>query len=32
MTAPDNQRAQAVYKRVGATGSDWVEFELELES
>ena len=30
MTAPDNQRAQAVYKRVGATGSDWVEFELEL--
>ena len=32
MTAPDNQRAQAVYRRVGATGSDWVEFELELES
>lgn len=31
MTAPDNQRAQAVYRRVGATGSDWVEFELELE-
>ena len=30
MTAPDNQRAQAVYRRVGATGSDWVEFELEL--
>lgn len=30
MTAPDNQRAQAVYRRVGATGSDWVEYELEL--
>jgi ribosomal protein S18 acetylase RimI-like enzyme len=31
-TAPDNHRAQAVYRRVGASGSDWVEFELELGS
>ena len=31
LTAPDNLRAQAVYKRVGASGSDWVEYELELE-
>jgi GNAT superfamily N-acetyltransferase len=30
MTAPGNQRAQAVYRRVGAKGSDWVEFEFEL--
>ena len=30
MTAPDNRRAQAVYERVGAEGSDWVEYELEL--
>lgn len=29
-TAPDNARAQAVYRRVGASGSDWVAFELEL--
>jgi len=29
-TAPDNQRAQKVYERVGATGSTWVEYELEL--
>jgi GNAT superfamily N-acetyltransferase len=31
MTAPDNRRARAVYERVGAEGSDWVEYELELE-
>jgi GNAT superfamily N-acetyltransferase len=30
MTAPDNRRARAVYERVGATGSDWVEYELSL--
>ena len=30
MTAPDNRRARAVYDRVGATGSDWVEYELDL--
>jgi GNAT superfamily N-acetyltransferase len=30
MTAPDNKRAQSVYERVGAEGSTWVEFELEL--
>jgi GNAT superfamily N-acetyltransferase len=30
MTAPDNRRARAVYERVGAEGSDWVEYELEL--
>ena len=30
MTAPDNRRARAVYERVGATGSDWVEYELHL--
>jgi GNAT superfamily N-acetyltransferase len=31
MTAPDNRRARAVYERVGAEGSDWIEYELELE-
>lgn len=30
MTAPDNRRARAVYERVGAEGSDWVEYELEI--
>jgi GNAT superfamily N-acetyltransferase len=30
MTAPDNQRARTVYERLGAEGSDWVEYELEL--
>jgi len=30
MTAPDNKRAQAVYERVGAEGSNWVEYELEF--
>jgi len=29
-TAPDNRRAQRVYERVGASGSTWVEYELEL--
>jgi GNAT superfamily N-acetyltransferase len=29
-TAPDNHRAQAVYRRVGARGEQWLEFELEL--
>ena len=29
-TAPDNRRAQAVYERIGAKGSTWVEYELEL--
>jgi GNAT superfamily N-acetyltransferase len=31
VTAPDNHRAQAVYKRLGATGEAWIEFDLELE-
>ena len=30
MTAPDNRRARTVYERVGAEGTDWVEYELEL--
>lgn len=30
MTATDNHRAQAVYERAGATGSTWLEYELEL--
>ena len=29
-TALDNHRAQAVYRRVGARGEQWLEFELEL--
>lgn len=29
-TATDNFRAQKVYERVGASGSTWVEYELEL--
>jgi len=29
-TATDNYRAQTVYERVGATGSVWMEYELEL--
>ena len=29
-TATDNHRAQKVYERVGATGSTWLEYELEL--
>jgi GNAT superfamily N-acetyltransferase len=31
LTKPDNRRARAVYDRVGATGEDFVEYELELE-
>jgi RimJ/RimL family protein N-acetyltransferase len=27
-TAPDNLRAQAVYKRAGATPEQWVEYSL----
>jgi ribosomal protein S18 acetylase RimI-like enzyme len=30
LTRPDNERAQAVYRRVGAKGESWVEYELEL--
>jgi GNAT superfamily N-acetyltransferase len=30
LTRPDNHRARAVYERVGAEGSDWVEYDLEL--
>ena len=30
LTRPDNSRARAVYERVGAEGSDWVEYDLEL--
>lgn len=30
MTALDNQRAQAVYDRSGATADTWLEYELEL--
>lgn len=29
-TAPDNARAQAVYARVGAQRSQWVDYELAL--
>jgi GNAT superfamily N-acetyltransferase len=29
-TATDNHRAQAVYERVGAEGSTWLEYELKL--
>src|SRR3954449_6348888 len=29
-TATDNDRAQAVYERAGATGDAWLEYELEL--
>jgi len=29
-TATDNHRAQKVYERVGAKGSTWLEYELEL--
>ena len=29
-TATDNNRAQKVYERVGAKGSTWLEYELEL--
>ena len=30
LTRPDNERAQAVYRRVGAKGETWAEYELEL--
>jgi ribosomal protein S18 acetylase RimI-like enzyme len=30
LTLPDNHRAQAVYRRVGASGSPWMEYELDL--
>jgi len=30
LTRPDNERAQAVYRRVGAKGESWMEYELEL--
>ena len=30
-TAHDNLRAQRVYERVGAKGSSWLEYELELD-
>jgi GNAT superfamily N-acetyltransferase len=30
LTLPDNARARAVYERIGAEGSDWVEYDLEL--
>jgi GNAT superfamily N-acetyltransferase len=31
ITAPDNHRAQAVYKRSGAAAGTWLEYELELD-
>ena len=30
LTLPGNARARAVYERIGAEGSDWVEYDLEL--
>lgn len=30
LTKPDNQRARAVYERVGAEGSTWMEYDLKL--
>jgi len=30
LTAPDNHRAQTVYKRAGASGETWLEYELAL--
>jgi GNAT superfamily N-acetyltransferase len=30
LTRPDNGRARAVYERVGAEASDWVEYDLDL--
>jgi hypothetical protein len=30
LTAPDNDRAQAVYNRVGANADTFLEYELEL--
>jgi GNAT superfamily N-acetyltransferase len=31
-TAPENQRAQAAYARIGATPETWLEYELELNA
>jgi len=31
VTAPENFRAQAVYNRVGATQSDWIDYWLDVE-
>lgn len=31
LTQPHNRRARTVYERIGATGEDLVEYELELE-
>jgi GNAT superfamily N-acetyltransferase len=30
-TAPDNETAQRLYERVGATREDWVDYHLRLE-
>jgi ribosomal protein S18 acetylase RimI-like enzyme len=30
LTRPDNHRARAVYERVGASGEEFIEYELEL--
>jgi len=30
LTLPGNGRARSVYERVGAVGSDWVEYDLDL--
>jgi RimJ/RimL family protein N-acetyltransferase len=30
-TATDNDRARAVYDRVGAVPETWIEYELELD-
>jgi GNAT superfamily N-acetyltransferase len=30
LTKPDNRRARSVYDRVGATGEEFIEYELEL--
>jgi RimJ/RimL family protein N-acetyltransferase len=29
-TAPDNRRAQAVYERVGARRSQWVDYSVDV--
>ncbi|MSO41731.1 MAG: GNAT family N-acetyltransferase [Solirubrobacterales bacterium] len=30
LTAPTNKRAQSVYERIGAEGSPWIGYELDL--
>lgn len=30
LTRPDNLRARGLYERVGAEGSEWIEYELDL--